>query len=190
MFADTEVDSIVRAIQELREEVAALRKAVESSAKPKRRRARAATGTPLPDENEPRVRGFVALWNAATAGRLPVASMPSPGSERFRAIVSALDWNGKQEDWKGAMDELARSPFHAGENQRGWCATIDFLVHPNQREKWIEGYKWRSTRRSFMTAPPPPAPVACVKCGGVATVGPGTRSPDLSGVALCAGCFR
>lgn len=186
MLTDNEIDSIVRAMQELRDEVAALRKAVESVAKPKKKRAR--LFSEAPDENEPKVRDFVALWNTVTAGKLPVAAMPAPGSERFKAIVSALGWNTSREEWKGAMEELARSPFHSGENQRGWCATIDFIVNPNQREKWVEGYKWRLTRRSFMSTLAP-APVSCAKCGAVATVGPGTRSPDLSKVSLCAGCF-
>jgi hypothetical protein len=187
MLTDTEIDGVVRAIQELREEVAALRKAVESGFKPRKRQARLPLGGP--DANEPRVRDFVALWNTRTAGRLPVAMMPRPGSERFKAICAALDNEIGWGDWGAAMEELARSPFHAGENPRGWCATIDFIIHPNQREKWVEGAKWRSTRHSSMTITPH-APVACVKCGGVATVGPGTRSSDLSGVALCAGCFR
>lgn len=186
MLTDTEIDGIVRAIQELRDEVAALRRAVEASAKPKKKR----TATQAADEPESRVakvREFVALWNTTTAGKLPVAAMPGTGSQRFKAIVSALEWKPDLEAWKGAMAELSRSSFHTGNNERGWSATIDFIIGQSQREKWIDFAKWRAARVALFASPVPSE--SCSKCAAVAVVGPGTRSPDLSKESLCRECF-
>lgn len=185
MYADTETDAIVRAIQELRDEVAALRSIIEKSQPKKKRRAE--QSLPLVGAPSERVADMVRVWNQTVSGRLPVAIVPKMGTPRYRAIEAALGREANLMVWKEAIEELLLSGFHTGENPRGWRATIDFIINPNQSVKWIEQAQFRSSRRQASASPAQSQ--ACTACGAVAVVGPGTRSPDLATTPLCRECF-
>lgn len=129
-----------------------------------------------------RVNAFVALWNKHRGG-LPEASAAKPGTKRFRDIAACLGLSPDLHRWEAAIKALAGSRFHKGENDRGWVATIDFLIQANQRQKWLD----------FVPEYRPPTAVVprlvpC-SCGKQATVGPGTGQAHLAEVPMCPGCF-
>lgn len=137
---------------------------------------------PGPDHSD-KVAAFIATWNQSCGG-LAKASAAKPGTKRYRDILACLLMEPDLARWASAIRGLSRSRFHKGENERGWAATIDFLIQANQRQKWVD----------FLPAyaPPPavvPRVVRCVRCGAQATVGPGTGQAQLSPEALCPGCF-
>lgn len=131
-----------------------------------------------------KVDAFVDAWNRVRGG-LSAASRAKPGTKRHRDILACLLLEPDLGRWERAMIALASSRFHRGENERGWTASIDFLIQPKQRQVWLD--------RAAPEYQPPTATVpriaACHACGAQATVGPGTRQPELSQQPMCPGCF-
>ena len=118
---------------------------------------------------------------------MPRANVPEPGSIRWSRILECLSGVPSPERWGEAVKALSCSGFHCGDNPRGWRANIDFLIQQSQRNKWLEMSQFASKRQDA-SADKVNSQV-CSDCGAVAVVGPGTRQPDLSAVALCRGCF-
>lgn len=129
------------------------------------------------------VRAFVEAWNRHR-GRLPKAHAV-PLGQRAGRIAAALQAEPRLERWESAMKALASSPFHLGENGRGWKATIDFLVQPSQYPKWLEAGDEKAA------APAPAEQVWCVACSNrQATYGPGTRNPAVAEKPMCLTCWE
>lgn len=108
-----------------------LRATKEPESKPKEKKERASAPSP--------VDALAAYqdWNA-TALRcgLPQASKMTP--DRQRKIIARLKDYG-QDGWAQALANIERSSFLTGKNDRGWTATLDFLVKPDAFGKVHDG---------------------------------------------------
>lgn len=131
-----------------------------------------------------KVDAFVAAWNQNRGG-LPGASRALPGTKRHREILACLLMEPDVARWGRAVAALAASRFHRGENERGWVATIDFLLQAKQRQVWLD----RAAPEYQTPTATVPRIATCAQCGAQATVGPGTRQPELAPEPLCPGCF-
>lgn len=130
-----------------------------------------------------RVNAFVALWNKHRGG-LPEASAAKPGTKRFRDIAACLTMDPDLGHWTLAIQALASSRWHKGDNADGFIADIDFISCAKHRQKWLDNGK-REYRPPTAVVP---RLVPC-SCGKQATVGPGTKQEHLADVPMCPGCF-
>lgn len=70
------------------------------------------------------------LWNEMAKGKpFPQARLTS---ERQRTIATRLKEPRWIEDFRSALVFVAGDPFSRGENDRGWVATIDYLLRPGR----------------------------------------------------------
>lgn len=76
------------------------------------------------------------IWNK-NSGALPKAK----GTAASRSKLCAARWaeNPSTEYWSEIVSRLASSSFCNGDNDRGWKATIDFLLQPDTQHKVLEG---------------------------------------------------
>lgn len=137
------------------------------------------------------VTAFVAAWNEER-GPLPKASL-LPGTEtpRYRRIVACLKVQPEILHWRLAARALAASPHHRGGNDRGWVASIDFLISPSQFVKWLEAGEALGSKQTGSSGPPvgTSAIVWCAECGeSLALFGPGTANRDMAVRPLCGRC--
>ncbi|OGO76215.1 MAG: hypothetical protein A2203_02010 [Chromatiales bacterium RIFOXYA1_FULL_46_5] len=49
-------------------------------------------------------------------------------SDRAAKIKTRLREIPNREDWKTILSRVKESPWHRGENDRGWIATFDWLI--------------------------------------------------------------
>lgn len=162
-------------------------RAVESMAEKKARAktTKAAAGRSDSEAGErSSVYEFIRAWNKFRGDRLPPAIMPEPRSSRWVRILECLSIDGDMSHWAQAVEALSMSSWHSGNNERSWRATIDFLIQPNQRAKWLEEGAFRRSRPVEKKQ----AVVFCSSCDSPAVVGPGTRAPDVSKIPQCASC--
>lgn len=75
------------------------------------------------------------LWND-NRGLLP--EMLTITDKRKRLWASRWREMPDEAYWVSVIQKLADSPFCRGENERGWVATIDFLLKPDTRIKVME----------------------------------------------------
>ena len=80
---------------------------------------------------------------------LPVAGKLT--EDRRRKLRARLVEHGL-EGWNGALVQIEKSSFLRGENDRGWRASLDFLLQPSSLNKVIEGYY--ADEKPAPTAPP------------------------------------
>lgn len=133
------------------------------------------------------VSDFVTAWNQTCPG-LPQVRSVKPGTPRYASIVRALKAEPEMKSWERAMAALYRSEWHRGQNERGWVATIDFLVSPGQFQKWLDAGTTLSIPRAVV---PRTEPVWCATCGNAPAIyGPGTKNKDQSEAPACAGCWK
>lgn len=59
--------------------------------------------------------------------------------KRRLALKARLRDCGGIAGWRIAMDRVRASPFLCGENERGWRASLDFLLKPDNIAKLMEG---------------------------------------------------
>ena len=67
----------------------------------------------------------IELWNEMAGGR-GLAQVVKLTERRRKAIKARLDEFGL-DGWRKALAAVAGSPFHCGENDRGWRADLDFV---------------------------------------------------------------
>lgn len=67
---------------------------------------------------------------------LSIAQKLTPA--RYRKIHLRLQ-EGSLEEWNRALVALGEQPFLTGENNRGWRASLDFLLQPSSYMKILEG---------------------------------------------------
>jgi hypothetical protein len=80
----------------------------------------------------------IAMWNGlAERMRLPMCK--ALNDERRRKLHKRLEEAGGLEGWSVALDEVERSRFLCGSNNRGWRAGIDFMLQASSFAKVIEG---------------------------------------------------
>lgn len=75
----------------------------------------------------------LADWNAMAE---EVGLPRCRGSDKVRKLIKArAKAPGWLEAFRGALVYLKRSPFHRGENQRGWRADLEFVLQDGKAEK-------------------------------------------------------
>jgi len=79
---------------------------------------------------------FVQTWNEVCPPRLPAAKAVT--AKRRKRIAAAAVIEPNLATWRTAFDRLASSAFHAGGNERGWKADIDFILQDEQMGKWLD----------------------------------------------------
>lgn len=159
--------------------------AVESGTAKKRRVSSALPLKPASDPPDARIGEFIRAWNENCGDKLPKAYMPNKGTARYDNILKCLELEPSVVEWGRAIAALARSDFHTGGNARGWRANIDFLIQNGQRLKWMEEGKFRVNKKQ---ASEDKKVVFCSECDRPATVGPGTRFPEIYEVPYCTEC--
>ena len=100
----------------------------------------------------------IEIWNEtvkATESRLPLARA---NGKRIGAIGVRLREVGWLDDFKVAAEFVCRSPWHRGENDSSWVATIDFLLRPGKATELAE--KSRVTPQGRAPNPAQKVPVA------------------------------
>lgn len=80
---------------------------------------------------------FALLWNEKVAGS-PLKTIRVWTAKRDRVVKARLAEEGDLGLWGLAMEHLAASPHHRGENDRGWVADVDFLLQAEQYAKWLD----------------------------------------------------
>lgn len=79
---------------------------------------------------------IVETWNEMAAdARLPKARVTP---KRARVIAARLREPGWREDFALACAAIAASPWHRGQNDRGWAATIDFVLQAGKATELAE----------------------------------------------------
>jgi hypothetical protein len=82
------------------------------------------------------LQAFEAYNDMALRCGLPQASKMTP--DRERKIVARLKDYGL-DGWHTAIANVEKSPFLTGQNERGWRASLDFLLQPNSFSKTHDG---------------------------------------------------
>ena len=95
----------------------------------------------------------VQAWNSSVEGtNLPKARETTP---RRRTIATRLKEKGWIEDFRIAAAFVASSPFHCGDNDRKWTATIDYLLQAGKATELAEKQKAIAPARQFEISAPP-----------------------------------
>ena len=77
----------------------------------------------MEDEDEDIYKELLLYWNNTKLKRIKLLSKTRKEKIRIRMKDA-----GFRENWKAAIDALARSSFCQGKNDRGWCADIGWLI--------------------------------------------------------------
>lgn len=98
------------------------------------------------EDNPPDLSEAVSTWNEmAEVTKLPkIQRLTEP---RTKALKARLAEAGGIEGWRLAISKVRDSPFLRGENDRGWKADFDFVLHPKKFTKLMEG-SYDSTRNT------------------------------------------
>jgi len=78
------------------------------------------------------------LYNE-TAKKLELPVAKSLTDDRKKKLRVRLEDDQDLTNWKTALANIARSPFLTGKNDRGWKASLDFLLQPSSYSKVLEG---------------------------------------------------
>jgi len=91
------------------------------------------------DDDAPvRPQEIIDAWNSmAKRAGLPEIKMLNP--KRAASLKSRIKECPDVETWSTALQNIERSKFLRGENDRGWKANFDFLLQPSSFTKLIEG---------------------------------------------------
>lgn len=91
-----------------------------------------------PKGDSPQVAEVVEIWNEtvkATESRLPLARLTGKRTTAIRIRLREAGW---LDDFKAAAEFVCRSPWHRGENDRGWIASIDFVLQAGRATELAE----------------------------------------------------
>lgn len=78
---------------------------------------------------------IIDFWNAATYKKLPQAKSTT---KRKQLIKTRLREPGWLNDFQAACRYVADTAFYRGDNERGWVASIDFLLRPDKATELAE----------------------------------------------------
>jgi hypothetical protein len=78
--------------------------------------------------------GFISYWNKHKS--LPGIKVFT--DSRKRALTTRSKEPAFLDNWKLIVDKLAASKFHTGTNDRGWKATVDWILKPGNYAKILE----------------------------------------------------
>ena len=96
-----------------------------------------ATDRDVPDRQDELAEALAAFNRMAAQVGLPEAQGLS--RKRRLALKARLRDCGGIAGWRIAMDRVRASPFLRGDNDRGWRASLDFLLKPESFAKLMEG---------------------------------------------------
>lgn len=100
----------------------------------------------------PSVGELVEAWNGLPHPPFPACH--AVAGKRLRAAQARLREVPDIDRWRRAVARLPTSPFLRGENDRGWVATLDWLLRPDTLTKLEEGaYDARSPRGPTLVTP-------------------------------------
>jgi len=91
-----------------------------------------------PRGDSPQVSEVVEIWNEtvkATESRLPLARLTGKRTTAIRIRLREAGW---LDDFKDAAAFVCRSPWHRGDNDRGWVASIDFVLQAGRATELAE----------------------------------------------------
>lgn len=77
-------------------------------------------------------------WNTI-AGRIGLPKISKLTPARRQKLQARIKEFPDVESWSTAFQNIERSPFLRGDNDRGWKANFDFLLQPGSFVKLIEG---------------------------------------------------
>ena len=101
-------------------------------------KGRESAAPPLSSDDDPpslTVEAFVKQWNSLK-GVCPCKNLTKRRREAFRARCKDAAW---LENLPEALRRIAESGFCAGQNDRGWKASVDWFLRPDTVVKLIEG---------------------------------------------------
>lgn len=78
---------------------------------------------------------IVKLWNEY-ANKYALAQVRVLTPKRKTRLRKCLEIMPELEHWRLALEQLCKSKFHLGENDRKWKATLDWFIntnHPHER---------------------------------------------------------
>jgi len=87
-----------------------------------------------PKFSQPTADEFVKAWNGMVVFPT-IADFTDSRRKQFKDRTKSQFWC---ENWREALRRMSASPFHLGENDRGWKANVDFFLKPNTVTKMIE----------------------------------------------------
>ena len=79
---------------------------------------------------------FIAFWNDGTSPPIPRCQELTP--KRRKAIAARLK-DRPLDEWPAVISRIDASHFCNGQNDRGWVATIDWVLQPDTATKVLEG---------------------------------------------------
>jgi len=103
---------------------------------------------PMPTQREQLLQAVLAYNDAAADAGWPQAQKLTKA--RAAALKARLKDCGGLEGWVGALARARASPHLCGQNDRGWTASLDFLIQQSSFAKLMEGnYDPRIGRRIY-----------------------------------------
>ncbi len=91
------------------------------------------------DDDAPvRPQEIIDAWNSM-ARRVGLSEIKVLNSKRMVSLKARIRECPDVETWSVALQNIERSKFLRGENDRGWKANFDFLLQPSSFTKLIEG---------------------------------------------------
>jgi uncharacterized protein YdaU (DUF1376 family) len=91
------------------------------------------------DDDAPvRPQEIIDAWNSM-AKRAGLSEIKMLNPKRAASLKSRIKECPDVETWSTALQNIERSKFLRGENDRGWKANFDFLLQPSSFTKLIEG---------------------------------------------------
>lgn len=85
------------------------------------------------DKNKIRIEKYIEKWNS-----LNINTVLTIKNNRLKSLKARIEEYGEDNIIK-AMDNITKSKFLKGENDRGWRIDIDWLLKPNNFPKVLEG---------------------------------------------------
>lgn len=99
----------------------------------KKRRKKA--HTQISEVQKKQVNAVVALWNKICTNLPKVMTV---GAQRESNILNRVSEHPHTKEWQQVFSWLNESPHHRGDNERGWVATIDFIIERGKGAKFNE----------------------------------------------------
>lgn len=106
----------------------------------KERKRESETGAIAPRPPQSKFHRLIEIWNERCGG-LPKASAPNAYRNRFAKIRwgEIPEGTDPEKYFSQIVDRIASSPFCNGKNDRGWKATVDWLLKPDTHLRVNEG---------------------------------------------------
>lgn len=109
-----------------------------------------------PPTNNFSIQTVAAIWNELAPSVLSRVNLPfSRPTKKMKILTSAIRRKSDQEWWTGLIGILSQRPFLLGENDRGWKATMDFVIEHAEEiaDGKYSGTKAEGLQRQRMAGP-------------------------------------